>query len=161
MKTWRIPVSYRMVATVTVEANTLEEAIEIARDEKGIIPIPDNAAYLDDSWEVDYTEDKEYIRELFNNNQEDTYEDDSDDENNTKEKIFQYEMKVRLCDGYYCDGSIDVEAKSEQDAIDMVLQDICKRLNETFPDLGIDVTVECEWSNEDYEDDEDDDEGWI
>lgn len=78
-----------------------------------------------------------------------------------KEKTYQYEMKVRLCDGYYCDGSIDVEAKSEQDAIDVVLQDVCKRLNEAFPDLGIDVTVECVWSNEDNYDEDDEDEGWI
>ena len=161
MKTWKIPVSYRMVATINIEANSLDEAIEIAKDEKGIIPIPDNGEYLDDSWTVDYTEDKSYIRELFNNNQEDTDEDDSDDENNTKEKTYQYEMKVRLCDGYYCDGSIDVEAKSEQDAIDMVLQDVCQRLNKALPDLGVDVTVECVWTDENEYDEDDEDEGWI
>lgn len=35
MKTWIIPVVWTMMGTVTVEANTLDEAIEIAKDEKG------------------------------------------------------------------------------------------------------------------------------
>lgn len=70
-------------------------------------------------------------------------------------KNFQYEMKVRLCNGYYCDGSIYVEAKSEEDAIDIVLQDVCTRLNKAFPDLGVDVTVECVWTDEEqYDEDE-------
>lgn len=158
MKTWKIPVSYRMVATINVEANTLNEAIEIAKDRDGVIPIPDNGEYLDSSWAVDYLDDKEYIRCWFNHNQEDGKENDENDENNTKEKTYQYEMKVRFCDGYYCDGSIDVEAESEQDAIDIVLEDVCERLNKSLPDLGVDVTVECVWTDEDQYDEDDEEE---
>ena len=70
MKTWKIPVVWREMGTVVVEANTLEEAIEIARDDDGIIPIPDDGTFIDGSWEVD-CEDEEYLREWYNDNQED------------------------------------------------------------------------------------------
>lgn len=70
MKTWKIPVVWQMMGTVTVEADTLEEAIEIAKDDAGVIPIPDNGTFLDGSWEVDCS-DKDCIRELYNGNQED------------------------------------------------------------------------------------------
>lgn len=70
MKTWKIPVVWQMMGTVKVEANTLEEAIEIARDDEGVIPLPDDGTFLDGSWEVDCS-DEDYIRELYNGNQED------------------------------------------------------------------------------------------
>lgn len=41
MKQWKIPVAWTMIGTVEVEADTLAEAIEIARDKRGKIPIPD------------------------------------------------------------------------------------------------------------------------
>ena len=37
MKTWKIPVYWGMIGIVNVEANTLNEAIKIAQDDKGII----------------------------------------------------------------------------------------------------------------------------
>ena len=70
MKSWRIPVIWQEAGTVVVEANTLEEAIEIARDDDGVIPIPDDGYFVDDSWEVD-CDDKDYLREWYNDNQED------------------------------------------------------------------------------------------
>lgn len=70
MKTWKIPVVWQMMGTVTVEADTLEEAIEIAKDDEGVIPLPDDGTFLDGSWEVDCS-DEDYIRELYNGNQED------------------------------------------------------------------------------------------
>lgn len=70
MKTWKIPVCWTMMGTVSVEADTLEEAIEIARDDEGVIPIPDNGDFLDGSWEVDCT-DIDYLREWYNGNQTD------------------------------------------------------------------------------------------
>ena len=70
MKSWKIPVVWQMMGTVTVEANTLAEAIEIAQDDEGVIPIPDDGTYLDGSWEVDCS-DEDCIRELYNDNQED------------------------------------------------------------------------------------------
>lgn len=70
MKYWRIPVVYQMMGVVEIEADTLGEAVKIVKDPDGIIPLPDDAAYLDDSWEV-AMEDIEGIRELYNRNQED------------------------------------------------------------------------------------------
>jgi hypothetical protein len=55
---------------VDVEAKTLDEAIEIAKDDAGVIPIPDNGTFLDGSWEVDCS-DSAYIREWYNYNKQD------------------------------------------------------------------------------------------
>jgi hypothetical protein len=70
MKTWRIPVAWTMMGMVDVEAKTLDEAIEIAKDDAGVIPIPDNGTFLDGSWEVDCS-DSAYIREWYNYNKQD------------------------------------------------------------------------------------------
>ena len=47
MRSWQIPVCWEMCGMVTVEADTLEEAVEIARDDDGDIPLPDDAYYVD------------------------------------------------------------------------------------------------------------------
>ena len=73
MKTWKIPVVWQEMGVVEVEADTLAEAIKIARDDDGIIPIPDNGEFLDGTWEVD-CEDEDYLREWYNDNQEDEEE---------------------------------------------------------------------------------------
>lgn len=70
MKSWKIPVVWQEMGTITVVADTLAEAMELAKDEDGTIPLPDNGSYLDDSWEL-ATEDMEAVRELYNGNQED------------------------------------------------------------------------------------------
>lgn len=70
MKTWKIPVAWTMMGVINVEAKTLDEAIEIAKDDAGVIPIPDNGTFLDGSWEVDCS-DAAYIREWYNNNEQD------------------------------------------------------------------------------------------
>ena len=70
LKTWRIPVVWEMTGYVDVEAETLIDAISIARDEEGIIPLPDNSNYVDESWKVS-VDDPEEIRSLYNNNQKD------------------------------------------------------------------------------------------
>ena len=58
MKTWKIPVTWEVFATVEVKAGTIEEAMEIARDEVGEIPLPTDSDYVDGSWRLS-TEDKE------------------------------------------------------------------------------------------------------
>ena len=73
MKTWKIPVCWTMMGTVKVEANPLAEAIEIAKDDDGVIPIPDDGTFLDGSWEVDCF-DENYLREWYNGNQIDEEE---------------------------------------------------------------------------------------
>ena len=75
MKTWNIPVCWTMMGTVNVEAKTLDEAIEIAKDDAGIIPIPDDGMFMGGTWEVDCT-DIDYLRKWYNGNQMD----DSDGE---------------------------------------------------------------------------------
>lgn len=70
MKTWKIPVAWAMMGVINVEAKTLDEAIEIAKDDAGVIPIPDNGTFLDGSWEVDCS-DSAYIREWYNDNRQD------------------------------------------------------------------------------------------
>ena len=84
MKTWKIPVIWQEMGVVKVEANTLAEAIEIARDDD-VIPIPDNSDFVDGSWKVDW-DDEDYIREWYNNNQE--------DEIQTKEQIYDEMCRV-------------------------------------------------------------------
>lgn len=70
MKTWRIPVCWTMMGTIKVDANTLDEAIEIAKDDAGIIPIPDDGTFMDGTWEVDCF-DKDYLRQWYNFDQKD------------------------------------------------------------------------------------------
>ena len=70
MKTWTIPVTWEMFGMVQVEANTLEEAMQIARDEAGEIPLPAEAHYVDGSWQLS-SEDREEIRCCYNSNQAD------------------------------------------------------------------------------------------
>lgn len=76
MKTWKIPVCWTMMGTIKVDANTLDEAIGIAKDDAGIIPIPDDGIFMDGTWEVDCT-DIGYLREWYNGNQMD--DSDGDD----------------------------------------------------------------------------------
>lgn len=69
MATWRIPIVWQNWGFVDVEANTLKEAMEIARDDDGVIPLPEGD-YVDNSWELD-CDDEDYIRECYNYNQQD------------------------------------------------------------------------------------------
>ena len=64
MKEWRIPVTWEECSVVKVEANTLKEAMEIAYDEKGEIPLPSDGNYVDGSWSLTES-DTEIVRELF------------------------------------------------------------------------------------------------
>ena len=70
MKSWSIPVTWEVYGRVVIEANTLEEAMEKARDDEGVIPLPDENDYVDGSWRVT-EEDAEIVRTLYNNNQKD------------------------------------------------------------------------------------------
>ena len=67
---WTIPVTWEMCGTVKVRAATIEEAKVIAKDEDGVIPLPDDGDYVDSSWQLTYS-DAEEVRELYNSNQQD------------------------------------------------------------------------------------------
>ena len=49
MKTYKIPVFWQMIATVEVEAESLNEAMRIVDNN----PLPENGEYVGDSFEVD------------------------------------------------------------------------------------------------------------
>ena len=49
-KVWKIPVTYSMTGIIEIKADTLKEAIDIALNDDSI-PLPDDAYYIDDSWE--------------------------------------------------------------------------------------------------------------
>lgn len=71
MKTFKIPVSWSVCAEVDIEAETLDDAIEVAKN--GDIPLPLDWSYLDGSWEVDadladwFEENKEENKNENNN----------------------------------------------------------------------------------------------
>lgn len=52
MKIWKVPVTWEVFGVVEVEAETVEKAMEIARDDEGIIPLPTDNDYIDGSWKL-------------------------------------------------------------------------------------------------------------
>ena len=68
MKTWKVPVYWEMCGLVEVKADTLEEAMCIAENDDSI-GLP-NGDYVDGSWSLS-ERDKDIVRELYNDNQED------------------------------------------------------------------------------------------
>ena len=75
---WKIPVSYCVCGVVYIEAPTLAGAIEIARDDPSV-PTPDDAEFIDGTWEGEG--DEEYVRDCFNDGEEDVVEDvDAEDD---------------------------------------------------------------------------------
>ena len=70
MKRWKIPVTWEVCGYVYVDADTLVEAMETARDDEGIIPLPDDNDYVDGSWRLSET-DENFVREMYNDNQQD------------------------------------------------------------------------------------------
>ena len=65
MRKFKIPVSWEVCGIVEVEAQDIDEAIEIARDEEGVIPLPTDSDYIDGSWRVSDA-DPEAIEQLYN-----------------------------------------------------------------------------------------------
>ena len=61
---WVMPVTWEMCAYINVDADTLGEAMEIARDEAGTIPLPgDGANYVDGSWNLS-SKNEDYLLSL-------------------------------------------------------------------------------------------------
>jgi len=54
-KEYKIPVEWKMYGYVTVEADTEELAAQVAESDMGI-GLPDNGAYAEGSWKVDWEE---------------------------------------------------------------------------------------------------------
>lgn len=66
MKKFKVPVTWEVYATIEVEAETLEEAMKIAKDEDGEIPLPTQTEYVDGSWRVNVDSPEELA--LYNQN---------------------------------------------------------------------------------------------
>ena len=72
MKTWRVPVTWEMCGEIITEAPTLEDAMIYARDDMGILPLPDEREYVDGSWRLSYDMSEiEEVRECWNGGQKD------------------------------------------------------------------------------------------
>lgn len=69
-KQWRIPCTWSVMGTAVVEADTLEEAIEIVQDPD--FPLPEDEGYVSESFGV--SGDEDYIRDFYNDEQEDNEE---------------------------------------------------------------------------------------
>lgn len=54
----------------------------------------------------------------------------------------EYVYKVKLCDGNYCNGNIKVKANNEDEAYEMVMDDVLEKLAKAFPELKIEVAIE-------------------
>ena len=76
MPVWRIPVVWEMGAVISIEADTLDEAID--RAYYNDIPIPEDGEYQPESWNV--PEDIEDIRILYNDGMEDDGEEQDEEQ---------------------------------------------------------------------------------
>lgn len=52
MESFKIPVEYKVWGTVEVEAETMEEALEYARNNIDTLELPDEPEYVDDSYVI-------------------------------------------------------------------------------------------------------------
>lgn len=74
MKMWKIPVTWEMCGIVEIEAKTLQEAMDCAKDDEEEIPLPDDSIYVDGSWKLSYNSSEvDYVRKSFNNGQQDEH----------------------------------------------------------------------------------------
>lgn len=60
MRYYKIPVSYSVYGEVEVEANSLEEALEYAKNNIRDLELPDDPQYIEDSYEIN--DDIELLR---------------------------------------------------------------------------------------------------
>ena len=66
MKTWNIPVVWQVSGCVSIEADTLDEALSKARD-SGSLPV---GQFVEDSFDV-AVDDPDHIRKFYNGGQAD------------------------------------------------------------------------------------------
>lgn len=66
---WRIPVTWEMCGVVEVEADTLINAMLIARNDEGAFLLADDKEYVDGSWRLSFNMDEaETVRKIWNQN---------------------------------------------------------------------------------------------
>lgn len=156
MKHWKIPVTWEVCGTVSVEAKTLSEAMEIARDENGEIPCPAYPDYVDGSWQLS-TDDENIIRELYNAGQKDNEEyelvelcgmtalftEERIENDNIPAGLFRYEVRGLCADS---DCPVTIERRVIVDFAGTILTAKPLPLSDqvTYIELnGINLTGEC------------------
>ena len=72
-KTWKIPVTWQMCGYVYVDADKLEDAIESVREDHREYPLPEEATYVEDSFQLS-DDDIDLIRTSYNDNRMDSEE---------------------------------------------------------------------------------------
>jgi hypothetical protein len=63
MKKFIIPIEWSVCSEIEIEANSLKEAIEIAKDENDNIPLPTDNSYIYGTWRVN---DDEHLINVLN-----------------------------------------------------------------------------------------------
>lgn len=51
-KTWKVPITWEVCGEVDIEANSLEEAVEIFKEKSDEISLPEQSFYVDDSFKL-------------------------------------------------------------------------------------------------------------
>lgn len=54
----------------------------------------------------------------------------------------EYKYKLRLCDGYLCDGVLTVLAENEEESYSKAIEHVGMKLYQAFPELSIDYSLE-------------------
>lgn len=62
-KTWKIPVTWEVCGEVDIEANSLEEAVEIFKEKMDEMPLPSESYYVDGSFRLT-SENLEELRSM-------------------------------------------------------------------------------------------------
>lgn len=62
-KTWKIPVTWEVCGEVDIEANSLEEAVEIFKEKMDEVPLPSESYYIDGSFRLT-SENLEELRSM-------------------------------------------------------------------------------------------------
>lgn len=65
MQYYKIPVSYSVCGEIEVEANSLEEALEYAKDNVRDLKLPDEPQYIEDSYKIN--DDIDLLRSINGN----------------------------------------------------------------------------------------------
>ena len=72
MKKWKIPVTWEVYSSVSVEVPTLKEALQYVIDDPDDIPLPTENSYVEDSFHPTYGLDQiDIVRKFHNGDQAD------------------------------------------------------------------------------------------
>lgn len=99
MKTWRIPIVWKMYGEYEIEADTLKEAVEKAYDKKWF---PEDRDYIDDSFMVEFGDNLERLRDEYNGGQKDE-----------KEPLKTYHVKLSLSEEYTAEATVRAQNRKE------------------------------------------------